>query len=321
MGERQSDGGLSGRRRVHPEGAPSGSRAAGHDAPAPGGHRSVDAADLEVLLATALIRDGVDAAAEQRAVAAFRAAREAGAYARASTRRRDDWRPRGRRLGRYSVKAVVSVLLGGLTLSGVAVAAIGAAGSSTDTPGDDGRSTHASSGASAGTSPGTPGAGSGSGSERSAAARDAEALCRAYELVEGRGRALDATVWKRLVSVAGGEKKVDAYCAEQLAGARPGASGTPDENASGATGRAGNEGSAGAGNTGNTGGDASGNAGGDTAATAGTSGTDGTAGSGADGAGSGAGETSGGGEGPDGGAVGGTAGTQGKPAGPGGTNP
>ncbi|MFJ4472224.1 hypothetical protein ACIP2X_32715 [Streptomyces sp. NPDC089424] len=43
----------------------------------------------------AVLRDaGVDAEAEGRAMAAFRAAREAGAH-RARTRRRDDWRARG----------------------------------------------------------------------------------------------------------------------------------------------------------------------------------------------------------------------------------
>ncbi|BFO14727.1 hypothetical protein SHKM778_11150 [Streptomyces sp. KM77-8] len=74
MGERQDDGGPTGRRRVHPEGTPPGR-------PGPG---AVTAGpDLEALLAAALLRDGVDAGAEQRAVAAFLAAREAGRTARA----------------------------------------------------------------------------------------------------------------------------------------------------------------------------------------------------------------------------------------------
>ncbi|CAL9560982.1 hypothetical protein SUDANB15_04604 [Streptomyces sp. enrichment culture] len=220
MGERQSDGGPAGRRRVHPEGAPPGHRTAGRDGSVGGRPHAVDAAGLEALLAASLIRDSVDAAAEQRAVAAFRAAREAGAH-RARTRRRDDWRPRRRRLGSHSVKTVLSVLLGGLTLGGVAVAGIGAAGSATDGPARDDRRAHAS--------PDTPGPSTGgplgestgpgsapAGPDRPAAARDTEAHCRAYEKVEGRGKALDATAWKRLTEAAGGEAKVDAYCAEQL---------------------------------------------------------------------------------------------------------
>jgi hypothetical protein len=55
-----------------------------------------DLPGLPALLGAAL-RDGeVDGEAERRAVAAFRAARDAGVQA-APTRRRDDWRPRGSR--------------------------------------------------------------------------------------------------------------------------------------------------------------------------------------------------------------------------------
>ncbi|MGJ3560690.1 hypothetical protein ACR6C2_28650 [Streptomyces sp. INA 01156] len=62
-------------------------------------------------------------------MAAFREARETGVHRTgALTRRRDDWRPRERRLGRLSVKATLSVLIAGLSLGGVAVAGIGAAG-------------------------------------------------------------------------------------------------------------------------------------------------------------------------------------------------
>ncbi|GAP52112.1 uncharacterized protein SAZU_6985, partial [Streptomyces azureus] len=142
MGEHQSDGGFPGRRRVHPGGSAYGHRAArdtdgrlpGHrgtaglDSPDLGSRRVLAEAELEALLAAALIRDRIDAEAEQRAVAAFLAARDAGAH-RARTRRRDDWRPRERRHPGRSLKATLSVLLASLTLGGVAVAAIGSVGS------------------------------------------------------------------------------------------------------------------------------------------------------------------------------------------------
>ncbi|OUC97302.1 hypothetical protein CA983_30675, partial [Streptomyces swartbergensis] len=142
MGEHQSDGGFPGRRRVHPGGSAYGHGAAwdadgrlpGHrgtaglDSPGLGSRRVLDEAELEALLATALIRDRIDAEAEQRAVAAFVAARDAGVH-RARTRRRDDWRPRERRHPGRSLKATLSVLLASLTLGGVAVAAIGSVGS------------------------------------------------------------------------------------------------------------------------------------------------------------------------------------------------
>lgn len=220
MGERQSDGGQAGRRRVHPEGA----------VPAQD-HPAVRTADVESLLAVALIRDGVDAGAEQRAVAAFVAARESGAHG-ARTRRRDDWRSRRRRFGGNSLKATLSALVAGLTLSGVAVAGIGAAGSPTDGPPADPKDTHAPSGATAPAAPKSAGPDAGSGArntDRPGTAGDTEAHCRAYARVEGRGRALDAPVWKQLVEAAGGASRVDAYCAEQD-GARPEDAGRPEEN-------------------------------------------------------------------------------------------
>ncbi|MFF5155160.1 hypothetical protein ACFY3N_02615 [Streptomyces sp. NPDC000348] len=218
MGERQNDGGPAGRRRVHPErGAPPGP--GGPDS-VTGGRRVVDAADLEALLAGALIRRGVDAGAEQRAVAAFLAARESGAQG-ARTRRRDDWRPRRSRLGRHSLKATLSVLAAGLTLSGVAVAGIGVTDSSTDGPAEDGKGTHAPSPGATGPSTGGP-AGPGAGGDRPdlpGTARETEAHCRAYEEVRGRGKALDSTAWERLTEAAGGAANVDAYCAGRLGGA------------------------------------------------------------------------------------------------------
>ncbi|MEU9628075.1 hypothetical protein ACFZDB_07510 [Streptomyces luteogriseus] len=197
MGERQSDGGLSGR----------GSR-----------HALLDA-DVEALIVASLIRDGVDAQAEQRAVAAFRAARDAGAL-RTHTRRRDNWRARERRrLGR-SLKTTLSVLLASLTLGGVAVAAIGVAG----TP-EDGTKDAPERGPAPSSAPRDPsgppsrdshGPGTGSSPDRPASAEDTEAHCRAYERVGRRGKAMEATSWERLVAAAGGERNVTAYCAGRL---------------------------------------------------------------------------------------------------------
>ncbi|GGV78125.1 hypothetical protein [Streptomyces massasporeus] len=199
MGERQSDGGLSGR----------GSR-----------HALLDA-DVEALIVASLIRDGVDAEAEQRAVTAFRAARDAGAL-RTRTRRRDDWRARERRhLGR-SLKTTLSVLLASLTLGGVAVAAIGAAGSPEE--GTNNAPERKSAPSSAPRDPSeqpsrdghSPTPGTGPSPDRPSPAQDTEAHCRAYDQVGRRGKAMEATSWQRLVAAAGGERYVTAYCAEQL---------------------------------------------------------------------------------------------------------
>ncbi|MFH9061985.1 hypothetical protein ACH4GM_12315 [Streptomyces coeruleorubidus] len=290
MGEHQSDGGFPGRRRVHPGDSAYGHRAArdadgrlpGHRGTAGldslGSRRVLDEAELEALLAAALIRDRIDGEAEQRAVAAFLAARDAGAH-RARSRRRDDWRPRERRHPGRSLKTTLSVLLASLTLGGVAVAAIGSVGS-TDGADDRGRppaSTRAP-GTSADEPTGTaPGSAPGSASarpDRPASARDTEARCRAYEQVDGRGKAMDATAWKRLVEAAGGERNVTAYCDEQLARAeaKPGSTANPEKSADA-------PGSTGAGN-------GSGNA--DTGAGNADNGSGGAARSGGDGAADGA---------------------------------
>ncbi|OUC93914.1 hypothetical protein CA983_35740, partial [Streptomyces swartbergensis] len=64
-------------------------------------------------------------------------------------------------------------------------------------------------------------------------AQDTEARCRAYEQVDGRGKAMDATAWKRLVEAAGGARNVTEYCAEQLARAeaKPGSTAKPEKSA------------------------------------------------------------------------------------------
>ncbi|MFD3619898.1 hypothetical protein ACFWWT_32610 [Streptomyces sp. NPDC058676] len=202
MGERQNGSGAPDRRRVRPDDrVPSGATA--------------DPAALETLLAAAIRGRGVDAEAEQRAVAAFRAARDAGAH-RTRTRRRDDWRPREQRRAARSLKTTLSVFVASLTLGGVAVAAIGTVGSSSGGADDERGRAHAS--ASTEARPGGPSAAPSSGrSGRPDAAQDTEAHCRAYEQVSGRGEALNSTAWRRLLAAAGGEANVRAYCAEKLA--------------------------------------------------------------------------------------------------------
>ncbi|MEU3785476.1 hypothetical protein [Streptomyces sp900129855] len=218
MGERLNDGAGLGRRRAHPDDA------------------VADLSGLEALLAHALrepgdrpntntntststdIGMGTDVAGgsegELRAVAAFRAARDSGAH-RARPRRRDDWRPRpARRHTARSLRVTLSALIAALALGGVAYAAIG---SVTDGGGDDGggrpeRSASAPSGRSD-TPSGAPSATDGAERDRPANAKDTEAHCRAYEKVQGRGQAMDSTAWQRLVTAAGGEQNVAAYCA------------------------------------------------------------------------------------------------------------
>ncbi|MEU7054702.1 hypothetical protein [Streptomyces sp. NPDC046197] len=217
---------------------------------------------LETVLAAALRGGDPGPEDEQRALAAFRAARSAGAH-RARTRRRDDWRlPAERRTGR-SVKMTFGVVFASLTLGGVAVAAIGSAGSSTGGS-DAGRGTKPSA-----VAPDRPAGATSSASSGfeptvgSARARDTEAHCRAHEQVKDHGKALDATAWQRLVAAAGGQDKVAAYCSEQLARAtaaagRPGNRGRPsDGNGNGTSGNTAAPGNAashrGTGGTGGTG--------------------------------------------------------------------
>lgn len=219
MGERHSDGGAPDRRVAHPASRSSDEpafevpRTPASQAPAS------DLPDLEVLLAAAMRGRANDAEAEARAVAAFRAARDDGAHA-ARTRRRDDWRPREQRRVSRSLKATFAVLLASLTLGGVAVAAIGS--SSGDDADDRGKSgTHPSSSAPdrSAPEPGDSGLSASAQADHPAhptQAQDTEAHCRAYESVRGRGNALNSTAWQRLITAAGGEENVAAYCAEQL---------------------------------------------------------------------------------------------------------
>ncbi|MFF9816820.1 hypothetical protein [Streptomyces sp. NPDC014006] len=241
MGDTHRGGEPHTRRHTHP-GAPASATHAADGVPTPAGDRGTpgspppsgapaaggDRLALENLLAAAILSREVDPAAEQRAVAAFRAARDSGAH-RAGTRRRDDWQPRTRR-PRRSLKAVLSVLAASLALGGVAFAAIGTPDSPSDAPGgpDGGRrgsrsATSASGDAaetSAATAPGTsaglPRTGPPGRPDRPGTAQDTEAHCLAWQQVRDNGKTLDATAWQRLVAAAGGANRVEAYCAEQL---------------------------------------------------------------------------------------------------------
>ncbi|MFF5884525.1 hypothetical protein ACF1DW_07790 [Streptomyces sp. NPDC014603] len=251
MGERQSDGGLSGRRRVRPAGAPPQPDAPHPDAPVTAGPRPAPAG-VETLLAAALTGDATDTGAEQRAVAAFRAARDAGAH-RARTRRRDDWRPVGRRAGGPAPKVTLSVLVAGLTAGGVAWAGIGTA------PPSPGRAPeHPPAVSAPGTAPSAdpaptlrqgapdrPAESSGPETRRpGSGSRATEAHCRTYERLRARGQAPDAPARRHLAEAAGGAAEVAAYCAGLLGGPAVSATppgrqggGLPEEAADGADGR------------------------------------------------------------------------------------
>ncbi|MFE7013385.1 hypothetical protein ACFVAQ_23270 [Streptomyces sp. NPDC057651] len=184
------------------------------------------AGGFEILLAAAVRsakpRDG----AQERAVAAFREARDQGAHS-ARTRRRDDWRPRTRGLARWSLRTTVGTLVAGVALGGVAMAGIGAVG---DAPGDDAgqRPTprRSASGSPERPTPErvrpsatvpAPSHAPGRSAGHPDQAGDTLAKCHAYASVRGRGEALDSAAWKRFLAEAGGEASVDAYCAAERA--------------------------------------------------------------------------------------------------------
>ncbi|MFC9282875.1 hypothetical protein [Streptomyces collinus] len=240
MGERHSGDGPPRRRHAHPAGLV--------DGPVPPGGGTAGA-EFEARFAAALRPDVSDAGAEERAVGAFRTARDSGAHL-TRTRRRDDWRPRARRFGRLSPKAALSVFVASLTMGGVAFAAIGSAGSGGH--GGDRHPARPSAAASQrpGAAPHAPASGTPSARpNHPATAKDTLAHCRAYAHVKGRGKALASTAWQRLVTAAGGEANVPAYCAGRLTqAATPGAG---KGNATHSGGNSGNSGNAGNGGSGN----------------------------------------------------------------------
>jgi hypothetical protein len=209
MGDRHSDGGAFAR------------RSAGANGPVPDADSRITSTGLESALGDALRVDTFSRPAEQQAIAAFRAARDAGVHAGARTRRQDDWRPR-RTPTRRSVKTTVAVFLASLTLGGAAMAAIGSPGSSgkphNDGPGHGNPSATVAQAppASAAATPSKPG--TAPSKSRPLTAKDIEAHCRAYPSVKGRGKALSSSAWQRFLAAAGGADNVAAYCAGRLSG-------------------------------------------------------------------------------------------------------
>ncbi|GHK00773.1 hypothetical protein SY2F82_25700 [Streptomyces sp. Y2F8-2] len=218
MGDRHSDGGAFARRR------------AGADRPVTHADSAAGLTDLEAALGHALRADALDTTAERRAMAAFRAARDAGVHKEARTRRRDDWSARRSPAGR-SVKATVALFVATFAVGGVAIAAIGSPDSAVsprDVPGQRRPSPTAAQPsrtapeAAEPTLSATP-----SPQDRPLTAKDIQAHCRAYASVKGRGKALDSTAWQRFLAAAGGEDDVAAYCADQLSQERTGDAGKP----------------------------------------------------------------------------------------------
>ncbi|MFE7707469.1 hypothetical protein ACFU6I_17050 [Streptomyces sp. NPDC057486] len=174
--------------------------------------------------------------AEQRALDAFRAARDEGAIAPVSLlrrRRRDDWRPVEWLSFVRSARAMIVGFAAAATLGGVAAAA--GSGAMPTPFDDDGRDrtrpAHpARSASTASDAPGSPRSGAPDpaagrtqpgptelpGVGRSAGhpdqAQDDEAHCRAYRPDQGKGKAADATAFDRLEAAAGGASAVPGYC-------------------------------------------------------------------------------------------------------------
>ena len=188
MGERSGDGAASRPRVAHPAN--------------PGGGQVA----LETLLAAAIRGRADDAEAQTQAVAAFRAARDGGAHT-ARTRRRDDWRPGARRRPGRSLTAAFAALLAGLTLGGVAYAAIGP--SSHDDGGAPGPSrgpalrqcSRPAPAAAPPVGPGAPGVAAPGGSRRppGRARPGRRGPLPRVRVGQGRGDALDSKAWQRLV--------------------------------------------------------------------------------------------------------------------------
>ncbi|MEU3917298.1 hypothetical protein [Streptomyces sp. NPDC029004] len=179
---------------------------------------------LDDLLAAAARTAPAAPQAEQRALAAFRAAREAGATA-VPTRRGDDWRPARRRVGPRWIKVGLAGFVATLTLGGVAMAAGAIPAPFGDAPGGPGPVPSASPSRGGGTTaperpfvpvPPKVGPAGPTGEERPPTAKDELAQCRAYEARQGRPGSPDSPAWQRLEDAAGGPDAVAAYCAGLL---------------------------------------------------------------------------------------------------------
>jgi hypothetical protein len=180
-------------------------------------------AEVAALLEAALRPRELDPAAEERAVNAFRAARDEGVRAAPGRwrRRRDDWRPAGRRRPVPSFKALVAGVVAVIALGGVAVAAGEGAIPSPFGDGAEpkpGRSSATTTGPDEGdTRSGEP-APQPSARPTRPPVDDTAAHCRVYlAAVERRGTAPRGAAMDGLERAAGGPEAVRAYCERLLA--------------------------------------------------------------------------------------------------------
>lgn len=212
----------------------------------------------------AALRPNQSVSEAQQAVAAFRAARDAGMHAGPGaprTRRRDDWRPvTGRRSGPWP-KAALVALVSGMTLGGVAVAtgklpnALPDLSERRPEPGvstpvsaspEDATASPSSEEGVASALPSQPAPSTAPVRETSVpgpteseqvppgAAKSHEALCRAYEQSTGHaGGASGATALRRLVEAAGGKEAVPQYCARFTGGSKAPDKTAPETRAAG----------------------------------------------------------------------------------------
>ncbi|MFF0289937.1 hypothetical protein [Streptomyces sp. NPDC005262] len=212
--------------------------------------------EVDALLTAAQRAGEAGPAAEERALDAFRAARDEGAHTPVSPlrrRRRDDWRPVERWRGVRSVRAVVAGLAAVVALGGVAMAAgsgtmpgpFGDGGHDRPHPAHPANGEPAKPGGSQGSTP-TPRAdrtrqgatdtpGTGRASNHPDQAKDDAALCRAFRHVQDSGKAADATAFDRLASAAGGVSAVPDYCDGILAAQPSKGNGTGRKEKPGAT--------------------------------------------------------------------------------------
>ncbi|WP_069171055.1 hypothetical protein [Streptomyces griseus] len=187
-----------------------------------------DTPALAAFLAAAQRAGTVRPEDEERALEAFRSARDGGVHAARTPllrrRRRDDWRPASARRARPA-----RMLLGGFviaaTLGGVAVAAnSGVLPSPFDRPDprEPVRPVHSATatpaaparGADGSVTPRPPTAAPGAGQPTGGPSRGPGdgALCEAYRKAGNGGKATHSTAFDRLESAAGGPAEVRAYC-------------------------------------------------------------------------------------------------------------
>ncbi|MCX4824622.1 hypothetical protein OG883_33165 [Streptomyces sp. NBC_01142] len=193
--------------------------------------------ELEALFDAASRPCALSPAAEEKALRAFRTAREEGVHAAPLRwrRRRDDWRPDGERRWVRALKALLAGVVTAAALGGVAVAAGDGAISLPFGGGAEPRPRQ-----SAPTVPGageesvrdgrwgrgpqrpsrpSPSASYESPRERPGMAQDTVAHCRVYlAAVEGRGKAPGDAAATRLEEAAGNREAIPVYCEQRLAG-------------------------------------------------------------------------------------------------------